>query len=52
VIDPSADGIAPHQLGVAGLQQIGRRAHILHAGIEPKLVGIWMKDAPGIGFAG
>ena len=34
VVDPRADGIAPHQPSIAGLQQIGRLAHILHAGIN------------------
>jgi hypothetical protein len=30
VVDPSADGIAPHQAGVVGLRQFGRRTRILH----------------------
>jgi hypothetical protein len=29
-IDPRADRIAPHQPSIVGLQQIGRRSHILH----------------------
>jgi hypothetical protein len=35
VIDPSAYGVAPHQLSIVGLQQIGRRSHIPHSRIEP-----------------
>lgn len=34
-IDPGAYGIAPHQPGIARLQQFGRGPHISHAGIEP-----------------
>jgi hypothetical protein len=30
-VDPGAHGIAPHQPGVAGPQQIGRRTHIPHS---------------------
>ena len=30
-IDPSADGIAPHQPGIVGLQQFGRRTRIPHS---------------------
>ena len=43
MIDPSADGKAPHQPGVERLQQFGRRSHIRHAGIEPQVVAIWIK---------
>ncbi len=35
VIDPRAYRIAPHQPGIEGLQQFGRRSHISDAGIEP-----------------
>jgi len=31
MIDPCAHGIAPHQPGVAGLQQVGRRDRVPHA---------------------
>ena len=44
VIDPRAHGIATHQPGVAGPQQLGRRAHILHTRIEPQIVAVWIKD--------
>jgi hypothetical protein len=43
-IDPSAHGIAPHEPGIIGLQQFGRRAHIVHAGVEPKLVAVWIEN--------
>ena len=35
VVDPRAHGIAPHQPGIVGLQEVGHRSHILHAGVEP-----------------
>src|ERR1019366_6190557 len=35
-IDPSAHGITPHQSGIAGLQQFGRRTHILPPGSSHK----------------
>ena len=35
VVDPRADGIAPHQPGIVGLQEVGHRSHILHSGVEP-----------------
>jgi hypothetical protein len=35
MIDPRAHRIAPHQPGIAGLQQFGRRSHILHSRIKP-----------------
>jgi hypothetical protein len=35
VVDPRAHGIAPHQSGVVGLQEVGHRSHILHSGVEP-----------------
>ena len=43
-IDPRADGIAPHQPGIVGLQHFGRRSRILHTRIEPEVVGVWIKD--------
>jgi hypothetical protein len=43
VIDPRAHGIAPHEPGIKGLQQIGRRAHIVHAGVQPQVIGIWIE---------
>jgi hypothetical protein len=35
VVDPGAYGKAPHQPGIAGLQQFGRRTHIIHSRTEP-----------------
>ena len=35
VVDPSANRVAPHLSSVVGLQQIGRRSHILYPRIEP-----------------
>src|ERR1700689_2613643 len=44
-IDPRANGIASHEPGIIGLQQIGdRRSHILHSRIEPQVVGIWIEN--------
>ena len=43
VIDSGTDGIAAHQR-IVGLQQFGCSAHIRHAGVEPKVVGIWVKN--------
>jgi hypothetical protein len=37
-------GIASHQPGIVGLQQIGRRIHGPHAGIEPQVVDICIED--------
>jgi hypothetical protein len=34
-IDSSAHGIAARQPGIIGLKQSGRRADIIHAGVEP-----------------
>ena len=36
--------MASHQPSIVGLQQIGRHSHIPHAGIEPQVVAIWIKD--------
>jgi hypothetical protein len=44
MIDPHAHGIASHRLGVLGLQQFRDDLHVGHAGIEPEVVTIWMKD--------
>jgi hypothetical protein len=44
MINPTAYGVAPHQPGIEGFQQFGRRTHILHSGIEPKVVAVWVKD--------
>jgi hypothetical protein len=44
VIDSSAYGIAPHLPSIVGLQQFGRRIHIPHPRIEPKIVAVWIKD--------
>jgi len=44
VVDPRAYGIAAHQPGVAGLQQIGRRARVPHPRIEPQVVGVRIKN--------
>jgi hypothetical protein len=35
MIDPRAHRIATHEPGIEGLQQFGRRSHILHSRIEP-----------------
>jgi hypothetical protein len=43
-IDSSADGMGTHRLSVIGLQHVGRRTHILHSGIEPQVVDIWIED--------
>ncbi len=45
VIDPSGHGIASHQLGIVGFQQVGRRSHILHSRIEPQVVTVWIEPA-------
>jgi hypothetical protein len=37
-IDPHTHRIAPHQLGIARLQQFGRRSHIRHFAVEPQVV--------------
>jgi hypothetical protein len=44
MINPTAHGKAPHQPGIAGLQQVGRRIHIPHSRIEPKVVVVWIKN--------
>jgi hypothetical protein len=41
VIDPCAYGVALHHSSIAGLQEFGRRSHILHPRIEPRIVAIW-----------
>jgi hypothetical protein len=33
-------GVAPAK----GLQEVGRRSHIRHCGVEPQVVTIWIKD--------
>jgi hypothetical protein len=43
-VDPHVHRIAPHQPGIAGLHQVGRRADIIHPRIEPEFVGVWIKD--------
>jgi hypothetical protein len=43
-VDPRAHGIAPHEPGVAGLQQLGRRSYIIHPRIEPQVVAVRLKD--------
>ncbi len=44
VIDPGADGIAPHEPGIAGPEQFGRCPRILHSRIEPQVVAVRIKD--------
>jgi hypothetical protein len=44
VVDPSAHGIAPHTLGIAGLQQIGNGFDLCHARIKPEVVAIRVED--------
>ena len=44
VIDPSAYGIAPHQLGIIGLQHVGHRTRIVHSRIEPQVVAIRIEN--------
>ena len=44
MVYPTAHGIASHQPGIARLQEIGRRHHIFHAGVEPEIVGMWIKN--------
>jgi hypothetical protein len=44
VIDPRTHGTAPHQPGIAGLQQFIRRSRVLHSGVEPQIVAVWIKD--------
>jgi hypothetical protein len=44
VVDPRTHGIATHQPGVVGLQQIGSHTHFLHSGIEPEVVGIRIEN--------
>ena len=44
MIDPRAYRIAPHRPRIVGFQQFGRRAHIVHAGVEPKLVAVWIEN--------
>ena len=43
-INPRADRKTPHLLGIVGLQQFGRRNHILHSGIEPEFVAVWIEN--------
>ena len=43
-VDPRAHGTATHQPGITGLQQIGRRTHTRHAGMETEFVGIWVEN--------
>jgi hypothetical protein len=44
MIDPRADGEAPHQPSIVGLQQIGRRTDIPHPRIKPQIVAVWIED--------
>jgi hypothetical protein len=44
VIDPSAYGIATHQLSIVWLQQFGRRSDIPHSRIEPNIVAVGIKN--------
>ena len=44
VIDPTAHGKAPHLPSIERLQQFGRRSHVLHSGVEPKVVAVWIED--------
>jgi hypothetical protein len=43
-IDPTAHGIASNQAGIAGFQHIGPGFDLCHVRIEPKFVGIGIKD--------
>jgi len=36
--------IAPHEPGIVGLQQFGRRGHIRHPLIKPNVVAIRIKN--------
>jgi hypothetical protein len=44
IVDPRAHGKAPHQPGIIGLQQCGRRSHIRHPRIKPQLVAVWIEN--------
>jgi hypothetical protein len=43
-VDPRAHGIAAHYPSIIRLQQFGRRSHILHSGVEPQIVAVWIED--------
>ena len=43
VVDPSADGIAPHQPGVVGLQEFRGCCDVVQSGVEPDAErGFWV----------
>ena len=44
MIDTTAYWIAPHQVGVIGLQEFRYDSSVPHSGIEPQIVGVRIKD--------
>ena len=44
VIDPRADGVAPHEPIIIGLQQFGGCTHVRHPRIEPQVVVVGIKN--------
>jgi len=44
VIDSRTHGIRPHQPGIAWLQQFRDRGDILHSGIKPQVIAVWIED--------
>jgi len=44
VIDPSADGVAPHQLRIIRPQHFGRCLDIIHSRIEPQVIVVCPED--------
>jgi hypothetical protein len=55
VVDATAHGIAPHQPGIVRLQQLGRSAPIVHAGVQPQIMGFLpalKADGPAIAVSG
>jgi hypothetical protein len=43
-IDATANGVAPHQPRFERLHQFGDRLDVLHSGVEPQIVRIWMEN--------
>jgi len=44
VVDAAADGEAPHLAGIVGLQKFRDDLHVGHAGVEPQIIAVSIKD--------
>ena len=44
IVDPTADGITPHQARIVRLQEFRRLPHLSHPRIEPQIVAVGIQD--------